>query len=174
MKEVWPDSFIEEGALNRNVSILRKALGESCSGLKYIETAPKRGYRFVAPVTVCLDDSSESIVEPDSRFVIGIAPIPADAQFRTNSKPSRAARAGVWKRAAAIAGALLTVGALGYVVVRPSPPNGPGPSPLAPAHRQVTFTGKEGAPTLSPDGRRIAYVSDETPEKKLMVQSSRA
>ena len=37
-------------------------------------------------------------------------------------------------------------------------------------HWQVTFTGKGRAPTVSPDGRRIAYVSDETPEQKLMVQ----
>jgi TolB-like protein/DNA-binding winged helix-turn-helix (wHTH) protein/Tfp pilus assembly protein PilF len=50
LKEVWPDSFVEEGNLNRNVSILRKVLGEDASGGPYIETIPKRGYRFVAEV----------------------------------------------------------------------------------------------------------------------------
>ena len=50
LKEVWPDSFVEEGNLNRNISILRKALGEDSSGKPYIETVPKRGYRFVASV----------------------------------------------------------------------------------------------------------------------------
>jgi TolB-like protein/DNA-binding winged helix-turn-helix (wHTH) protein/Tfp pilus assembly protein PilF len=50
IKEVWPDSFVEEGNLNRNIAVLRKALGEQSSGKPYIETVPKRGYRFVASV----------------------------------------------------------------------------------------------------------------------------
>ena len=72
LREVWPGSFVEEGALNRTVSVLRKALGESPSGQKYIETVPKRGYRFVAPVTESPDDSSRSVVDPHSRAVIDI------------------------------------------------------------------------------------------------------
>jgi DNA-binding winged helix-turn-helix (wHTH) protein len=47
---VWPDSFVEEGNLNRNVSTLRKALGEKPCDHRYIETIPKTGYRFVASV----------------------------------------------------------------------------------------------------------------------------
>ena len=50
LKEVWPDSFVEEGNLNRNISILRRVLGEDSSGKPYIETVPKRGYRFVGGV----------------------------------------------------------------------------------------------------------------------------
>jgi DNA-binding winged helix-turn-helix (wHTH) protein/tetratricopeptide (TPR) repeat protein len=50
MREIWPDSFVEEGNLNRNISTLRKALGDAREGLKFIETIPKRGYRFVASV----------------------------------------------------------------------------------------------------------------------------
>ena len=50
MKYVWPDSFVEEGNLNRNVSTLRKALGEKPCDHRCIETIPKTGYRFVAPV----------------------------------------------------------------------------------------------------------------------------
>ena len=49
MRLVWPDSFVEEANLSRNVFTLRKALGESEDGPEYIETVPKRGYRFVAP-----------------------------------------------------------------------------------------------------------------------------
>ena len=62
LKEVWPDSFVEEGTLNRSVSVLRKALGDSPSGHRYIETVPKRGYRFVAPVAECLHAESESVI----------------------------------------------------------------------------------------------------------------
>jgi DNA-binding winged helix-turn-helix (wHTH) protein/pimeloyl-ACP methyl ester carboxylesterase/class 3 adenylate cyclase len=50
IQKVWPDSFVEENNLAQNISILRKALGESPAGLKFIETVPKRGYRFVADV----------------------------------------------------------------------------------------------------------------------------
>ena len=49
MKLVWPESFVEEGNLSHHVFTLRKALGED-KGSAYIETVPKRGYRFIAPV----------------------------------------------------------------------------------------------------------------------------
>src|SRR5437879_12315122 len=52
LKMVWPDTFVEEGALARNVSALRKVLGNGADDFQYIETIPKRGYRFVAPVLV--------------------------------------------------------------------------------------------------------------------------
>jgi DNA-binding winged helix-turn-helix (wHTH) protein/TolB-like protein/Tfp pilus assembly protein PilF len=48
MKRVWPTTFVEEGNLTQNVSLLRKALGESAGGTQFIETVPRRGYRFVA------------------------------------------------------------------------------------------------------------------------------
>jgi len=50
IKRVWPDAFVEEGNLNKNIFVLRKVLGEWDGGREYIETVPKRGYRFVAPV----------------------------------------------------------------------------------------------------------------------------
>lgn len=53
MQKVWPDSFVEENNLAQNISILRKALGE-----RYIQTIPKRGYRFVADVSTSGDDDT--------------------------------------------------------------------------------------------------------------------
>src|SRR6185503_13418047 len=50
MTKLWPDTFVEEVTLARNISDLRKALGESSGSGKYIETVSKRGYRFVANV----------------------------------------------------------------------------------------------------------------------------
>lgn len=47
LKAIWPDTFVEEGNLALNISTLRKALDD---GGPYIETVPKRGYRFVAEV----------------------------------------------------------------------------------------------------------------------------
>ncbi|HKE60050.1 MAG TPA: transcriptional regulator, partial [Pyrinomonadaceae bacterium] len=51
MKRVWPSTFVEEGNLTQNVSLLRKALGENPSGPQFIETVPRRGYRFVADIS---------------------------------------------------------------------------------------------------------------------------
>lgn len=51
MRVLWPDSFVEEGSLTQNISSLRKVLEEGGgSRRKYVETIPKRGYRFVAEV----------------------------------------------------------------------------------------------------------------------------
>ena len=50
MKAVWVDAFVEESNLTNNVSALRKLLGQGKSGQNYIETVPKRGYRFTAAV----------------------------------------------------------------------------------------------------------------------------
>src|SRR5258708_30259933 len=48
MKQVWPDTFVEETNLTQQVSLLRKVLDEDSGGASYIETIPKRGYRFTA------------------------------------------------------------------------------------------------------------------------------
>lgn len=50
MKVVWADAFVEESNLTNNVAAIRKLLGRGKSGRNYIETVPKRGYRFTAPV----------------------------------------------------------------------------------------------------------------------------
>ena len=47
---VWPQTTVEENNLNHNVSVLRKALGDRATGQQYIETVPRVGYRFAAPV----------------------------------------------------------------------------------------------------------------------------
>jgi TolB-like protein len=49
MREVWPDTFVEEANLSVNVAALRKALGDAPGGRAYIQTVPRRGYRFVPP-----------------------------------------------------------------------------------------------------------------------------
>ncbi len=50
METLWPDSFVEESSLSQNISLLRKALGENGAAPQFIETIPKRGYRFIANV----------------------------------------------------------------------------------------------------------------------------
>ena len=50
LRRLWPDTVVEESNLSQNVYLLRKALCEETDGAKYIETTPKRGYRFVGTV----------------------------------------------------------------------------------------------------------------------------
>src|ERR1035437_1815603 len=50
MKELWPDSFVEESNLSQNIFMLRKALGDTPEDRRYIVTQPGKGYRFVAEV----------------------------------------------------------------------------------------------------------------------------
>src|SRR5215467_16002727 len=67
MQQVWPDGFVEENNLAQNISILRKALGEGKEGERYIQTIPKRGYRFVADVRSAGDDEEAVIVHERTR-----------------------------------------------------------------------------------------------------------
>jgi DNA-binding winged helix-turn-helix (wHTH) protein len=64
IKKVWPDSFVEEGNLAFNISIIRKGLGDNSANPQYIETVPKRGYRFVAAVTIKQNGNQQPASEP--------------------------------------------------------------------------------------------------------------
>ncbi len=52
LKEVWPDTFVEEANVAQHIFALRKALGDETAGPKYIETVKRRGYRFIETVRV--------------------------------------------------------------------------------------------------------------------------
>ncbi|MBD0372270.1 MAG: alpha/beta fold hydrolase [Pyrinomonadaceae bacterium] len=67
MEKVWPDTFVEENNLAQNISMLRKALADETGGRKFIETVPKRGYRFVADVTETSDGEADLIVREHTR-----------------------------------------------------------------------------------------------------------
>lgn len=77
LKSVWPDSFVEEGNITFNIRQLRKVLDDDAQSPKYIETIPRRGYRFLQPVeaftTITPDKSEESIAE--AREAAAAAPV---------------------------------------------------------------------------------------------------
>jgi len=62
LEKVWPGVFIEEGNLARHVFNLRQALGDTADGRPYIETIPRRGYRFVAAV----QEDGEAVAPPSA------------------------------------------------------------------------------------------------------------
>lgn len=66
MRAIWPDSFVEETGLARNISVLRKALGQAADGQPFIETVPKRGYRFTAQIRERIDESAEIVFEQNT------------------------------------------------------------------------------------------------------------
>ncbi|HSK71818.1 MAG TPA: alpha/beta fold hydrolase [Pyrinomonadaceae bacterium] len=66
LEQIWEDSFVEENNLAQNISYLRKILGED-KNTKFIETVPKLGYRFIAPVSVVEVEEPETIVFEQTR-----------------------------------------------------------------------------------------------------------
>ena len=74
LQAVWPDSYVEEGNITYNIRQLRIALGDDAQEPLFIETIPRRGYRFIAKV---IDAESDITIEPvengarGSRFLIG-------------------------------------------------------------------------------------------------------
>jgi WD40-like Beta Propeller Repeat len=121
--------------LARHISVLRQVLGQAQSGVQYIETVPKRGYRFVAPVRQV--DPSPAEVQPKGTAPAGPLPI-------------------LRLRGVALAGAvvLLAAGAaiLGW---RRS-------SDAVPQYTQLTnYADSATSPALSPDGRLLAFIRGE-------------
>ncbi len=86
MQAVWPDSFVEETNLNVNISLLRKALGTLPDGEPYIETVPRKGYRFNSPA-VEEEDSGRLLAasspqpqhDPELTPAVGVAALSAAA-----------------------------------------------------------------------------------------------
>ena len=75
LKRVWPGVFIEEGNLSRRIFNLRQALGDAPDGRPFIETIPKRGYRFTA-----IEPQSEEAAENGSESI----PIPQSPHVQRN------------------------------------------------------------------------------------------
>jgi DNA-binding winged helix-turn-helix (wHTH) protein/TolB-like protein/Flp pilus assembly protein TadD len=69
IREVWPDAFVDDGGLARNISVLRKALGDDPVRQRLIETVPKRGYRFVGDVQRLLPEDGTPTAAERPRFV---------------------------------------------------------------------------------------------------------
>ena len=130
MATIWPDVFVEEGNLSQYVFLVRKALGTQPNGESYIETVPRRGYRFVAPVS-----------HPE----------------RTEQTAVSASRAGLHLRWAwAVGAALVLVVSAGFgfnAWQRRSP------LPSTSQWMRVTeFPDSVSSPALSPDGRLLTFL----------------
>jgi len=172
MQRLWPDSFVEEANLTQNIYTLRKALGGD-----YIQTVPRRGYRFVAEVKEA-DDTAEVIVikertrtsvsyeeefVPDERVLPGNA-APAALLSQTVDPPaakSRIRTAAIVIAAAAIV--VVLVGGIWWLRARAAP--------FATVKlSKFTTTGKAVKVAISPDGKYVAYVFNDAGQQSVWLR----
>jgi Tol biopolymer transport system component/DNA-binding winged helix-turn-helix (wHTH) protein len=141
IRELWPDTIVEEANLTFQVSTVRKALGED--GSKWIETVPKHGYRFTAPV--------REVRPADTR----------DGEA-LSMPPAAGARLGAPMRGRTGTGlALVAVVATFVAFWYASRPDAPVSSEIRlEAVPLTSYTGFEAEPTFSPDGSHVAFTWD--------------
>src|SRR5579863_5875310 len=80
LKEVWPDSIVEESNLSQNIFLLRKALGDTAENREYIVTLPGRGYRFAASVRTVTEQGETLVAQARTRTQIVIEENEAQAE----------------------------------------------------------------------------------------------
>ncbi|HEY0729621.1 MAG TPA: DPP IV N-terminal domain-containing protein, partial [Pyrinomonadaceae bacterium] len=192
LKEVWPDIFVEEGSLSHNIHGLRKALGDDSAEPRYIETIPKRGYRFVAPVKVSqaepaqigfsgLEDDavviekhtyarviSDEFDEPDIPAEIHETKALTIGSDQHKKRKTRVALAG---------GALLAVSAIAASFVYMTRPRAPVPKPpvsraKSTLVRLTNNSAMDCEPAWSPDGNRMAFWSNRDGGKEIYVMNA--
>ncbi|HJU40123.1 MAG TPA: transcriptional regulator, partial [Tahibacter sp.] len=107
MAALWPRGFVHESNLTKHIWLIRKALGDSEHDARCIETVPKLGYRFVAPVEIA------SRADPSPRAVASATPasVADESPEMPDSKPPASRRMLGWAIAAAV---LVAIGALAW------------------------------------------------------------
>jgi TolB-like protein/DNA-binding winged helix-turn-helix (wHTH) protein/Tfp pilus assembly protein PilF len=131
LKEIWPDTFVEEVNLPVNISTLRKTLGESPQNAKYIATVPGRGYRFVGEVQQLSSGNEDQQIEiagdsPAVTFEVGSKPLDNGSLKRPDHRLNgrshalgeqiSAQKTRPWKLMASLAGALMLAAAVNAYV----------------------------------------------------------
>jgi Tol biopolymer transport system component/DNA-binding winged helix-turn-helix (wHTH) protein len=148
MRQLWPDTFVEEVTLAKNIWMLRKALGEEPDGERYVETVPKRGYRFVAGVKEVLEEKA------DVNEAVPVAGTLTRSWFAGHRIALAATSAGL------IAVVSLSGLALYSYFNRPAAGEVVRSFILPPEKSTFNFRGINAGPiAISPDGRRLAFAA---------------
>ena len=148
MEKIWQDRYVEEGNLAFNIKVLRKALGDSAANPQFIETIPRRGYRFIAEV-------NQTSPEPD-------APDdgPQNEPLSIEKNLSGRERRRFYLPLAAAAILLVSVIVLGGWFVQSRRAAAEMPILLAPfASEKLSTNGKVTHVALSPDGKTVVYTN---------------
>jgi len=70
LERLWPDTIVDESSLTQTIFLLRRVLNDSTEDPEYIATIPRRGYRFVQPITVVLPHDNQSTDKPKRRAAL--------------------------------------------------------------------------------------------------------
>jgi Tol biopolymer transport system component/DNA-binding winged helix-turn-helix (wHTH) protein len=148
---VWKDTFVTPNVLTRAIAQMRKALGDDAFEARYVETVAKRGYRFIAPVRVAEGSNGGDTDAPAEQVTHGVA----------RARPAHRKTA---LAALSIAAAILVSAGAGFYAVRTRSVNAPIDDPVAhlSPRRFTTESHSYSFPSISPDGRTVAYSSDRT------------
>ena len=159
---LWAGTFVTPNVLTRAVAQIRKAIGDETRDGPFIETIAKRGYRFVAPVTVIAQAE-----EPDSSVPVASAPPIVETIERQTPAPSPKRAAWLVPVMALIATAAAIAAFLAF---RPSPTPDAAPADLQ-LKRLTNRRGYTATPALAPDGRAVVYASDVSGALELYLTS---
>src|SRR5262249_4416310 len=166
MEQVWPGNFVEEGNLTRNVSSLRKVLGESPDDHHYLVTIPGRGYQFVAEVREATDEARPNLrsnvmgngvgesIEAAAATLDRAAVLDGEAVAAAGRrmKRPRLLTSPLALALTALVILLVAVGGLvGWYLRRESAP------PVWRAVPLTSYPGLELNPALSPDSNQVAF-----------------
>ena len=183
LREVWPDIFVEEGSLSHNIHGLRKALGDDSSEPRYIETIPKRGYRFVAPVKVsqaAIEQVGFNALEDDAVVIEKhtFARVISD-EFVTTDVPATIKEGEIVTDrrkkskivAVAVVGALILVSAIAAFRYWPRAPITQPPVTRARSTlvRLTNNNAMDCEPAWSPDGSTVVFWSNRDGGKEIYV-----
>ena len=117
LKEVWPDSFVEEANLSQHIFKLRKALGDTLEGERYIVTLPGRGYRFAVPVRTITEGGDVLIAQMRSRAQVLIEEqVPEPVEIQAALPPPAHAKP-KWRKWLLPAGAAAAIAGLGLLLL---------------------------------------------------------
>lgn len=116
LKEVWPDSFVEEGNLTQNIYLLRQALGEETRHQCSVETVRGRGYRFVGNVREVFEIAPVSaLIEiPQEKALAEKEIIPETVRLEKSLAAQVASSSRKWLWARTLLGILLIVGSISF------------------------------------------------------------
>ena len=161
MEAIWKDAFVEESNLSQNIYTLRRTLGVDEQGRQFIETIPRRGYRFAVPVKL-LEEASNGVVSANNSQTFAAtqpALVTPSAPAEKEIRPRSARRFALF----AVSG-LLILSALGFTAYQFINRRGVKEqiSPIEQVRVQrLTGSGDIVFPTISPDGEFLAYVRIE-------------
>lgn len=119
MKELWPDTFVEEANLSQNIFMLRKALGDAPDERRYIVTLPGRGYRFASEVRTITQEGGDLVIANRTRSELVLESTNGSADAAISALSNGTHPRFNW-RYAGWTGALIVASSVGVAVLLPS------------------------------------------------------